>query len=100
MCARPALAVQPQPADMLFLPPLLRLIVSPIHDPLSDPFDDGMADLVAALREDEGLAPLEALCHAADMLDELEAYAAGWDSMAFVARNHTIRRTSAGRWYA
>lgn len=88
MSAQLALALQPQPAVALARP-LLRLVVTPVAVTLPQAYDDGIAELVAALREDYGLGPLEALCHAADMLDELDAYCAGWDSMAFVAGNCT-----------
>lgn len=45
---------------------------------------DGLVDELIA---EEGLAPIEAVSAAAGLLDELDAYVASWDSMAFVAGN-------------
>ncbi len=89
MSAQLALALQPQPANPTGARPPLRLVVTPGHATLPITYDDGISELVIALRDDNGLSPLEALCHAADMLDDLDAYAAVWDSMAFVAGNRT-----------
>ena len=89
MSAQLALALQPQPADAALAWPPLRLVVTPAHATFPTAYDDGISELVIALREDDGLGPLEALHHVAALLDELDAYAAGWDSMAFVAGNRT-----------
>lgn len=89
MSAQLALAFQPQPADAALARPPLRLVVTPVHVILPITYDDGLSELAVALGEDDNLGPLEALCHAAEMLDDLDAYAAAWDSIAFVAGNRT-----------
>ena len=67
--------------------PLLRLVVWPAVATSNSTCDDEITELAATLCEDDGLGMLEAVCQAADMLDELDVYAAGWDSMAFLSGN-------------
>ena len=68
--------------------PILRLVIPPVQTVTLTGVDvDEIAELVEALQEDDGLGILEAMCHATEMLDELDAYAAAWDSMTFLAGN-------------
>ena len=68
--------------------PMLRLLIPPVRPAIAtDVPADEITELAEALREDDGLGILEAMCHSVEMLDDLDVYAAAWDSMAFLAGN-------------
>ncbi len=68
--------------------PILRLVIPQVETGTLTGVDaDEIAELAEALRDDDGLGMLEAICQAADMLDDLDTYSAGWNSMAFLAGN-------------